>query len=134
MILVVDDNRELREALKEFLSLRGHAVESAENGNEALRMLTRLDARPTLIFLNLTMSEVDGWGLLAELRQRPPLADVPVVIMSGRSAVAQKANQAGAVAVVRKPAEPQVFLKIVDHFDQTAYPRPAQARSRLLPR
>jgi CheY-like chemotaxis protein len=116
MILLVDDDRESCEALAEFLSLRGHAVQCAANGSEALRLVDDSDARPELIFLDLVMPVLDGWGFLAERAKDPLLADVPVVIMSGCSAVAQKAQEAGAVAVVRKPADPQTLLGVIEHF------------------
>ena len=66
MVLLVDDNRELCEALTEFLSLQGHAVRCAANGSEALRLLADSHARPALIFLDLVMPVLDGWGFLAE--------------------------------------------------------------------
>jgi CheY-like chemotaxis protein len=48
----------------------------------------------------------------------PLLADVPVVILSASSDVAQKAKQTGAVAVMSKPAEPQTLLRVTEHFDE----------------
>ncbi|MGO9452738.1 MAG: response regulator [Candidatus Binataceae bacterium] len=116
MILLVDDNRESCEALAEFLSLRGHEVQCAANGNEALQSLADSQTRPELIFLDLVMPVLDGWGFLAERAKDPLLADVPVVIVSGCSDVAQKAKEAGAVAVVRKPADPQTLLSVMEHF------------------
>lgn len=83
MILVVDDNRELCEALSDFLSLRSHSVQWATNGDEALRSLASSKTRPALILANVAMPVLDGWGLLTELRKDPQLADVPAVIMSG---------------------------------------------------
>jgi len=57
-----------------------------------------------------------GWELLTELRKAPRLANVPVVLMWGSPDIAQRAKESGAVAVMRKPAEPQMLLRIVDHF------------------
>ncbi len=62
------------------------------------------------------MPILDGWGFLAERAKNPLLADVPVVIMSGSREVTQKAKEAGAVAFVRKPVEPQVLVRLVEHF------------------
>jgi FixJ family two-component response regulator len=56
-------------------------------------------------------------GFLAERVKYPFLADVPVVILSASSDVAQKAKKAGAVAVMSKPAAPQTLLRVVEHFD-----------------
>jgi CheY-like chemotaxis protein len=64
------------------------------------------------------MPVLDGWGFLAERVKYPLLADVPVVILSASSDVAQKAKQAGAVADMSKPAEPQTLLRVTGHFDE----------------
>jgi FixJ family two-component response regulator len=48
----------------------------------------------------------------------PLLADVPVVILSASSDVAQKAEKAGAVAVMSEPAAPQILLRVIEHFDE----------------
>jgi CheY-like chemotaxis protein len=80
--------------------------------------LLTLTRCPAVIFLDLEMPILDGWGFLAERGKDPLLADVPVVIMSGFRNVAQKAKEAGAVAVVRKPIEPQTFLRIIEHFGE----------------
>jgi DNA-binding response OmpR family regulator len=50
VVLFVDDNRELCEALTEFLSLQGLAIQCAANGSEALRLLADAQTRPALIF------------------------------------------------------------------------------------
>jgi CheY-like chemotaxis protein len=118
VILFVDDNRELREALTEFLSLRGHVVQCAANGNEAVGLLARSEIPPDLVLLDLMMPELNGWGVLAELGKDPRLSRIPVVIMSGCRNVTQNAKEAGAVAVVRKPVEPQTLLWIIEHFEK----------------
>ena len=53
VVLLVDDNRELREVFAEFLSLKGHTVRCAANGSEALLSLAHSQTVPALIFLNL---------------------------------------------------------------------------------
>lgn len=116
MVLIVEDNRESREAVAEFLSLMGHAVWCAADGSEAIRLVADSHIRPDLILLDLEMPVLDGWGFLAERTAEPALAGVPVVIMSGFSDVAQKAKQAGAVAVLRKPVEPKTLLRVIEHF------------------
>jgi CheY-like chemotaxis protein len=116
VVLLVDDDRKSREALAEFLSLKGHVVQCAANGSEALRLIDDTQTHPELIFLDLMMPVLDGWGFLAERAKNPLLADVPVVIMTGSCDVTQKAKEAGAVAVVRKPLEPQTLLGVIEHF------------------
>ena len=72
-----------------------------------------------MIFLDLMMPVLDGWSFLAERAKNSLLAEIPVVIVSGTrgSDVAQKAKEAGAVAVMCKPVEPQSVLRVVEHFD-----------------
>jgi CheY-like chemotaxis protein len=111
VVLIVDDNRELREGAAEFLSHRGHTVWC-----EALRLVADSHTRPELILLDLAMPVLDGWGFLAKRAKDPFLADVPVVIMSGCDDVTQKAKEASAVAVLRKPVEPQTLLRVIEHF------------------
>jgi two-component system chemotaxis response regulator CheY len=120
VLLIVDDNRELRETLAEFLSLKGHAVECAANGREAVQLIADPETRPELILLDLLMPVLDGWGFLAERAREPLLADVPVVILSACEEVTEKAKEAGAVAVVRKPVEPQTLLRVIEHFGHAA--------------
>jgi CheY-like chemotaxis protein len=95
-ILVVDDDRELREVLHTILTGEGHEVILAGNGLEALE---RLDdgCRPTLILLDLTMPVLDGWQFLAQRSMSPALSAIPVVVMT--------ANPTPAIpeAVLRKP-------------------------------
>ena len=116
MILLVEDNRESCEGVAELLSLKGREVRFATNGCEALRLVADSQTRPELILLDLMMPVLDGWGFLAERTKDPFLVDVPVVIMSVCSDVTQEAKKAGAVAVVRKPVEPETLLRVVEHF------------------
>jgi two-component system, chemotaxis family, chemotaxis protein CheY len=117
VILVVDDDSDFCETLSDFLSLRGHAVQCAPNGLEALLSLATSEAPPSLIFLDLAMPVIDGWGVLTQLRKDPQLADVPVVIMSGSPDIARRAMELGAIAVLRKPIGLQILLQIVGDFD-----------------
>jgi CheY-like chemotaxis protein len=62
VILLVDDNCELCEALAELLSRQGYAVQCAANGSEALGLHADSQTRPALILLDLEMPVLDGWG------------------------------------------------------------------------
>ena len=116
MVLVIDDNEELCEVVGDYLSLKGHQVRCAVNGDDGLRSLTSSEPRPEVILLDLQMPVLDGWGFLIELHKNPGLADIPVVVMSAYPDAAERAIRLGAVAVVRKPVEPQALLRIVDRF------------------
>ena len=77
-VLIVDDDRDIREALGEILADDGFAVEAAWNGETAL---DRLEAgfRPDVIILDLMMPVMDGLTFRELQRKHPALANIPVV-------------------------------------------------------
>lgn len=82
-LLVVDDDREIREALRSALEDEGFTVAVAANGAEALTKLE--ERRPRLVLLDLMMPIVDGWEVLDRMRADPSLDDVRVCVCSARS-------------------------------------------------
>ena len=80
-ILLVDEDPAVRSLLQEYLETHGHAVETAENGREAL---TKLDESGyDAVVTNYNMPEVNGLEVLHHARQRQP--SIPVVMMTGES-------------------------------------------------
>lgn len=77
-VLVVDDERDIRETLSEVVEMGGCSAITACDGAEALRILA--ERRPCLVILNLLMPTMTGNELLDAIRGVPELADVPVVI------------------------------------------------------
>jgi len=81
--LVVDDSMLIRYTVCCFLEKRGYTVECAANGAEALEILHRVD--PALIVTDMQMPKMSGSELITELKSRPRTADVPIIIVAGRS-------------------------------------------------
>jgi CheY-like chemotaxis protein len=82
-ILLVDDYPDARAEVREALEELGHVVVEAENGQQALNYLvSRLDARVSLIVLDLQMPVMDGWRFLDLLRCYVKLAHIPVIIVT----------------------------------------------------
>jgi CheY-like chemotaxis protein len=81
--LVVDDSMLIRHTVCRYLEQRGFAVESATNGREALDMLKTV--LPDVIITDLMMPKMDGNELISNLKASPQTADIPVVVLSGRS-------------------------------------------------
>jgi len=101
-ILVVDDERDIRELVKEILEDEGYQVSVAENGEAARR--ARRTHRPDLVLLDIWMPDVDGITLLKEWSdERGPMC--PVIIMSGHGTVetAVEATRLGAYDFIEKP-------------------------------
>lgn len=101
-ILVVDDERDIRELVKEILEEEGYEVTVAENGEQARR--ARRARRHDLVLLDIWMPDVDGISLLQEWMEEQGGA-FPVVMMSGHSTIetAVEATRLGAYDFLEKP-------------------------------
>jgi len=80
VVLVIDDDPDVHELLRRTLSRHGFLVEGARMGDEGLRMARRL--RPRAITLDVMMPGMDGWTVLAHLKNDPETADIPVVMLT----------------------------------------------------
>ena len=109
-VLVADDNKVNRLLLARSLQLMGHQVESVDNGRLALDRLRREPF--DLLLLDLEMPELDGFALLARLRDEPALRELPIVVTSSVEGVAAVARciELGAEDFLHKPVNP-VLLK-----------------------
>src|SRR5438094_641244 len=84
-VLVVDDDRDVREALSELLSDEGYRVFTAAHGGEVLTYLEE-NPIPDCLVLDLWMPVMDGWTLAAELR-RLGVPSIPTVVATGAAAL-----------------------------------------------
>ena len=81
LVLVVDDDGDVREAVAEVLRDQGYDVETAANGQVALKHL-ETGLAPDVLVLDLMMPIVDGWSVLAHLKDTPALAHIPVLVIT----------------------------------------------------
>ena len=111
-ILVVDDEMGIRELLSEILGDEGHAVQLAENAQQARQ--ARQQGAPDLVLLDIWMPDTDGVTLLKEW-QRDGLLTMPVIMMSGHATIdtAVEATRIGALNFLEKPIALQKLLKAV---------------------
>ncbi len=79
-VLVVDDERDLREGIAECLELEGYLVEQAKDGVEALELAAA--SRPAVILLDLMMPVMSGWQVIDALRTSPGLHTIPIIVIS----------------------------------------------------
>jgi PAS domain S-box-containing protein len=79
-VLVVDDDRVMRDVLRRFLEKEGFRIATASSGDEGLKLAR--EARPSLITLDVVMSGIDGWGVLKALKADPNLASIPVIMIT----------------------------------------------------
>ncbi|MCD9027818.1 HAMP domain-containing histidine kinase [Luteimonas sp. BDR2-5] len=113
-ILVVDDQPANLLVVSSLLSRHGYEVTTAADGEQALSILSK--AQPDLLLLDMLMPNMDGFALLAEIKQNPELLRLPVVFLT----VAQdrdlllRAFDSGAVDYVTKPFMPEELLARVN--------------------
>lgn len=111
-ILVVDDDRGIREAMELALQMEGYHVETAANGEEALRRLKTIE-RPCLILLDLMMPIMSGFEFLSMRQKDVLIAPIPVVIISAFPNEAQKVQAQG---FVKKPVNLDLLLALVKQY------------------
>ncbi len=110
-VLVVEDEPENQLAIQVILTVEGFEVVSVEDGRLALR--TAKEQRPDLILLDVMMPEINGFEVLAQLRQDEATKSIPVIMLTAlaqRSDVA-KAVEAGVDGYVAKPFEPDDLIE-----------------------
>lgn len=108
-VLVVDDDVDIRDTLRFVLEDAGYPVLTAENGKEALDILSSAEPRPGLILLDLTMPIMSGEEMLKALKTVHALAAIPVTIVTASGA--PKPEQAS--GLLRKPLEMDSLLRVV---------------------
>lgn len=109
-VLVVEDERDIAALVAYHLAKEGYRVRTAGGGPEALEAVAQ--ERPDLIVLDLMLPGLSGYEILGELRRRPEVSDVPVVVLTARREEADriKGFELGADDYVTKPFSPQELV------------------------
>ncbi|MEN9846432.1 MAG: hypothetical protein RIS36_1579 [Pseudomonadota bacterium] len=110
VILVVDDEEDIRELVRYNLSKAGYTIITAATGEEALRLA--LDSRPTLVVLDIMLPGIDGLEVCRRLKADPALHKTPIVMISalGEEKDVVTGLELGADDYVAKPFSPGVLL------------------------
>ena len=115
-VLVIDDSSTIRRSAEIFLSQAGYPVILAVDGFASLSVI--VERRPALIFCDILMPRLDGFQTCALIRASPVSAHIPVVLLSSRDGLFDRARGllAGATAYLTKPFTKDSLLRIVrDH-------------------
>jgi DNA-binding response OmpR family regulator len=106
-VLVVEDDPDLAALEAEVLKLRGHEVDVASNGREALEAVER--ARPDLILLDIKMPVMNGREFADEYRRREP-STAPIVVVTAADDAQRRAAEVGASGWIAKPFDPDALV------------------------
>jgi PAS domain S-box-containing protein len=116
-ILIIDDDAAARDLLQRLLSKEGYHAIVATSGEEGLR-LARAHS-PNAILLDVRMPDLDGWGVLTQLKSDPELADIPVVMVSIEDERASHCAL-GALDYLVKPIDSDRLLAILQPYQTEA--------------
>jgi CheY-like chemotaxis protein len=107
LVLVVDDDDDIRDATRDAMERRGFEVVAVGGGAEALAFLNF--ETPTLVLLDLHMDDMNGWEVLGAIRDNPRFANTKVVVVTGSEAKVSPPTR-----VLRKPFKITELMSILD--------------------
>jgi CheY-like chemotaxis protein len=113
-ILVIDDNKDIRENTAEILELAGYKTFTAENGKKGVELA--LKEKPDVIVCDIMMPELDGYGVLHLLRKHPEAQNIPFIFLTAKTERSdfRKGMEMGADDYVTKPFEDVELLNAID--------------------
>jgi CheY-like chemotaxis protein len=111
-VLVVEDERTIRQSIAGYLGDVGYTVDEAENGAEGLKCMKQ--AIPDVVVLDLLMPIMGGRAFVQACRQDARLGTVPVVLLSAAHDLAQATEELQPRASLAKPVDLDVLLAVVD--------------------
>lgn len=110
-LLIIEDDPDIRESLKDIAGLDGFKVHEAENGRVALDILEKLPESPGLILLDLMMPVMDGQSFLHQIRGTRN-EKIPVVVVSA----AKKELEGKIIEFIEKPANARRILMLIKKY------------------
>ena len=112
-MLIVDDNIDGARVLAALVRTLGHEPEYCINGYSALELVAKV--RPDMVFVDLSLPDMNGWALAQALRRKPGLQDVRIIAMSGHygANARQRSIDAGCEDHLVKPIDPAVIVRLL---------------------
>ena len=112
-ILVVEDDRDLRESVVEALEEKGYSTASATDGQKALEYLDGTKRKPALILLDLMMPHMNGWQFREAQLARPDIAGIPVVVLTADDHAKSRLQTLNPAGFLRKPYQLGALLEVI---------------------
>jgi DNA-binding NarL/FixJ family response regulator len=130
-ILIVDDDPGIRLSVSDYLELAGYSVIMAENGHNALEMVSQY--QPHLIVTDVTMPQMDGYELIRQVRRQPAFRLLPVIFLTARTNTDEriKGYQLGCDAYLPKPFELNELTAVVRNLLERSQMMESEWRQRL---
>ena len=112
-IVLVEDDLDVQEAVRDILTAAGYSIIIANNGREALAHLRDTERLPCLVIMDLFMPEMDGYELLKLLRSQDRFVSLPIAVCS-----ASDNPPLGATRYIKKPFNLGALISVVESFCQ----------------
>jgi len=114
-ILIVDDSESIRELVSVTLKGEGYEVYKGVNGKDGVEQLKQIEGRVSLIITDLFMPEMDGLGLVREVRMLDEFKYTPILMLTTESQIEKKmvAKKEGVTGWIEKPFDQNRLLRIV---------------------
>jgi two-component system cell cycle response regulator DivK len=115
-ILIAEDNEANLALVEYLLRAAGHETLSATDGAEAVSLVRQVP--PDLVICDLQMPVLDGYAVLAQLREDPALRDVPVIALTAYSRRGDRTSVlvAGFDGYLSKPIDPEAFVAQIEKY------------------
>jgi CheY-like chemotaxis protein len=114
-VLVVDDDPDIREALRDTLESEGYDAVGVTDGREALEYL-RAKPTPPVILLDWNMAPMNGPEFMAEAAKDPVLSRIPVVLLTADARASEKSRSNGFVGYLMKPVDLDALFTFVGRY------------------
>ncbi|HWO29058.1 MAG TPA: response regulator [Candidatus Acidoferrum sp.] len=117
-ILVVEDNQLNRELLRDWLEVEGYEVWSAADLKSSYEVFSK--RLPDAVLLDINLGKDDGLDLLAWMRQKPEMREIPVIAVTAHALVAEQERilEAGCGACLAKPIDFRLLREELDRWLQ----------------
>ena len=113
-VLVVDDDKDIRETLQELLEDEGYDVATARNGAEALERARQV--QPGLVILDLFMPGMDGSEFRRRQLEDPEIAHLPVLVISAAAGLEDRVSAMRPAGHLEKPVRLEELLGLIARF------------------
>jgi CheY-like chemotaxis protein len=116
LVMIVEDDRDLRESITEVLEDNEYCPIAAANGKEAMEQLKSSSEKPCVILLDIMMPVMDGWQFRAAQERDPELSEIPVIVLTAHGNIEEAESGMHPAACLKKPVALEVLLGTVEQF------------------
>ncbi|RZK69863.1 MAG: response regulator [Pedobacter sp.] len=115
-ILILDDDQDILQMLKDILTQEGHAVEGHTHTDNIFTLIEEI--KPDLLIVDYFINGLNGGEICSEVKRNPATAGLPVIILTGFDRVLKSLGDYSADLVIAKPFDVEILLNAVDQLQK----------------